>query len=81
MKVNYNIRNNKNSNNRNCSENDSNKENKENKVNKMNKENINKNIEDIKKRTLNQSKSACPSILNFKRLDIYTHKNEHIKLE
>ena len=41
---------------------------------------INKNIGDIKKRTLNQSKSACPSILNFKRLDIYTHKNEHINL-
>ena len=41
---------------------------------------INKNIGDVKKRTLNQTKSACPSILNFKRLAIYTHINEHINL-
>ena len=34
----------------------------------------------VKKQTLIQSKSAYPSILNVKRLNIYTHKLTH-KLE
>ena len=34
----------------------------------------------VKKQTINQSKSACPSILNVKGPNIYTHKLTH-KLE
>ena len=34
----------------------------------------------VKKQTMNQSKRACPSILNVKRPNIYTHKLTH-KLE
>ena len=41
----------------------------------MNKDIINNNISKVKKQTMNQSKSACPSILNFKLPNIYTHKN------
>ena len=29
----------------------------------------------VKKQTMNQSKSACPSILNVKQPNIYTHVN------
>ena len=29
----------------------------------------------VKKQTMNQSKSACPSILNVKQPNIYTHIN------
>ena len=34
----------------------------------------------VKKQTMNQCKSACPSILNVKRPNLYTHKLTH-KLE
>ena len=35
---------------------------------------MNKGKKQVKKQTLNQSKSACPSILNVKPTNIYTHK-------
>ena len=37
--------------------------------------NNNKQYLHVKKQTLIQSKSACPSILNVKRPNIYTHIN------
>ena len=41
----------------------------------MNKDNNKQQYFKVKKQTMNQSKSACPSILNVKRLNIYTHIN------
>ena len=46
----------------------------------MNKDNNKQQYFKVKKQTMNQSKSACPSILNVKRPNIYTHKLTH-KLE
>ena len=41
----------------------------------MNKDNDKQQYFKVKKVTLNQSKSTCPSILNVKRPNIYTHIN------
>ena len=41
----------------------------------MNKDNNRQQYFKVKKQTMNQSKSACPSILNVKRPNIYTHIN------
>ena len=41
----------------------------------MNKDNNKQQYFKVKKQTMNQSKSACPSILNVKRPNIYTHIN------
>ena len=46
----------------------------------MNKDNNKQQCFKVKKQAMNQSKSACPSILNLKRPNIYTHKLTH-KLE
>ena len=40
-----------------------------------NNNNNNKHYFHVKKQTLIQSKSACPSIVNVKRPNIYTHIN------
>ena len=42
----------------------------------MNKEKNKKQYFQIKKQTLNQSKSACPSILKVKHPNIYIHINK-----
>ena len=41
----------------------------------MNKDNDKQQYFKVKKVTLNQSKSTCPSILNVKRPNIHTHIN------
>ena len=41
----------------------------------MNKDNNKQQYFKVKKQTLNQSKSAYPSILNVKRPNMYTHIN------
>ena len=41
----------------------------------MNKDKNKHQYLEVKKQTMNQSKSACPSILNIKRPNIYTHIN------
>ena len=41
----------------------------------MNKDNNKQQYFKVKKKAMNQSKSACPSIFNVKRLNIYTHIN------
>ena len=41
----------------------------------INKDNNKQQYFKVKKETMNQSKSACPSILNVKRPNIYTHIN------
>ena len=41
----------------------------------MNKDKNKHQYFEVKKQTINQSKSVCPSILNIKRPNIYTHIN------
>ena len=41
----------------------------------INKDNNKQQYFKVKKETMNQSKSACPSILNVKRPNIYTNIN------
>ena len=41
----------------------------------MNKDNNKQQYFKVKKQTMNQSKSACPTILNVKRPNMYTHIN------